>query len=341
MLRRPLAQFAVLALLLLFANQVLAEDGWTGKLVIVKNPDVVVHYTFADGTPMQAPMRGVIQQVRSVKDSWLEVGNNGDPAWLSMDDAVLLDKANDYFTDQIENDPTNVFAYAYRGVAHAANGDLQHALEDVSTAIQLNPGNPTWLSNRGVIWNELMEFDRALEDLNEAIRLNPSFAIGLNNRGLVWTNKDKIDNALADFNEAIRIDPSYERAFLHRGNAWSKKKDYERALADYKQALRIDPKDANAYNQLAWLLATCPKDALRDSKKAIAYAKKACELSDWKFGQYIDTLATAYAANGEFDQAVKMEQKALDDTEFVTRNGLEASERFKLFEQKQAYRQKE
>jgi tetratricopeptide (TPR) repeat protein len=341
MLRRSFFVLVLHSVLCLFVSRAYADDGWTGKQIIVKNPNVTVHFTSADGTPMQAPIRGIIQQVRSVKGDWLEVGNNGDPAWLSKDDVVLLDKANDYFTRQIESDPTDAFAFGYRGAAHAAKGDLQHALEDMTSAIDLNPLDATWFSNRGVIWNELLEFDRALEDQNEAIRLNPTYATAFNNRGLVWINKEKFDNALSDFNEAIRFELNYEQAFLNRGNAWSKKKDYERALADYKQAVRLDPKDANAYNQLAWLLATCPKEALRNSKQAITYAKTACELSNWKIGEFIDTLATAYAANGEFEQAVKMEQKALDDADYVTRNGQEASERFKLFEQKQAYRQKE
>jgi hypothetical protein len=41
-------------------------------------------------------------------------------------------------------------------------------------------------------------------------------------------------------------------------------------------------------------------------------ALKACELSDWKMGEYLDTLAAAYARTSDFDNAVKWEEKALE-----------------------------
>jgi tetratricopeptide (TPR) repeat protein len=341
MMRRTFASFTILVSLVLTAGPVRAADNWTGKKVIAREPDVKVQYTAADGTPVQALLRDVIQTVRSEKGTWLEVGNNGDPGWLNKDDVIPLEMALVHFANQLEANPDNAFAYACRGVIYAEKKDLEHALQEMTAAIELDPNNASWYSNRGVVWNDLEEFDRAIADHTEAIRLNPAYAIGLNNRGLAWINKDKYDSAIADFNEAIRLDRGYGRAYLHRGNAWAKKRAYESARADYSQALRIDPKDSNAYNQFAWLLATCPKETLRESKKAVEYATKACELNGWKQGQFMDTLAAAHASNGNFDQAVKWEQKALEDADFVNRSGQVASERLLLFEKKEAYREKE
>ena len=341
MFRRTLASFTCLAAFVLTSSLAPAADNWTGTKVIARGPDVKVQYTAADGTPMEAPLRGVVQTVRSTKDNWLEVGNNGDPGWLNKDDVVPFDIALVHFTNQLEANPDNAFAYACRGVVYAEKKDLEHALQDMTAAIELNPRNATWFSNRGVVWNDLEDYDRSIADHTEALRLNPAYAIGFNNRGLAWIKKGQFDNAVADFNEAIRLDRGYGRAYLHRGNAWSKKHDFERALTDYNQALRIDPKDPNANNQLAWLLATCPKDTIRDSKKAVDYANKACELSGWKLGQFLDTLAAAYANSGKFDDAVKWEQKAMEDADFINRSGQVAGERLKLFEKKEAYREKE
>jgi tetratricopeptide (TPR) repeat protein len=341
MLRRTLASFTVFVSLILTADPVRAADNWAGKKVIARGPDVKVQYTAADGTPVEAPLRSVIQTVRSEKGDWLEVSNNGDPGWLNKDDVIPFEVSLVHFKNQLEANPDNAFAYACRGVVYAEKKDLEHALQEMTAAIELEPNNASWYSNRGVVWNDLEEFDRAMADHSEAVRLNPAYATGFNNRGLVWINKGKYDSAVADFNEAIRLDRGYGRAYLHRGNAWSKKHAYERARADFSQALRIDPKDPNAYNQFAWLLATCPKETLHDSKKAVEYATKACELSGWKLGQFMDTLAAAYASSGNFAQAVKWEQKALEDADFVNRNGQAASERLLLFEKKEAYREKE
>ena len=72
-----------------------------------------------------------------------------------------------------------------------------------------------------------------------------------------------------------------------------------------------------AYNNLAWLFATAKATDYRDGKKAVELALKACELSDWKNPMYLDTLATAYARAGDFDNAVKWQEKVLTFPEYA------------------------
>ena len=48
----------------------------------------------------------------------------------------------------------------------------------------------------------------------------------------------------------------------------------------------------------------------RDAKKAVAYATKACELTQWKDAQPLETLAAAYAEAGQFDDAAKFQAMA-------------------------------
>jgi SAM-dependent methyltransferase len=86
----------------------------------------------------------------------------------------------------------------------------------------------------------------------------------------------------------------------------------EKALADYTAAVRLDPTDADTIDSIARLLSSCPRDGLRDGKKAIEVASKACELTSWKSASFLSTLAAAHAECGDFKEAVRWQKKAID-----------------------------
>ncbi|HYY93402.1 MAG TPA: tetratricopeptide repeat protein [Pyrinomonadaceae bacterium] len=128
----------------------------------------------------------------------------------------------------------------------------------------------------------------------------PQTAADYNNRGIARRKSGDLDGAIADATKAIGLNPDYAAAYNNRGNARKNKGDYDGAIADYTKVIALDAGYANAYNSLAWLLATAPKQELRDGKRAVELARKACELSKWQHPNQLDTLAAAYAEAGDF-----------------------------------------
>ena len=112
-----------------------------------------------------------------------------------------------------------------------------------------------------------------------------------------------------------------------------------KAISDFEAAIRFEPTGADNYNALAWLWATCSDGKLRNAKKAIDYARKACELTAWKSGAILDTLAAAYAESGQFDEAVNWEKKALAMPDLANQVGDSARARLKLYQQRKPYRE--
>ncbi|MBC8378687.1 MAG: sel1 repeat family protein, partial [Planctomycetes bacterium] len=75
--------------------------------------------------------------------------------------------------------------------------------------------------------------------------------------------------------------------------------------------LKVKPDSIAILNDLAWIQATCDNEKIRNPKEAVALAEKACLLTNYKSAQTLDTLATAYAAKGDFAAAVRTTEKAI------------------------------
>ena len=94
---------------------------------------------------------------------------------------------------------------------------------------------------------------------------------------------------------------------------------YHAAVADYAHVCRTSPGFTLAMNNVAWVLATCPDPQRREAESAIKMAKRACEATRNLEGMYLDTLAAAYATGWQFDDAIKYQEKVLEDKSFVAR----------------------
>jgi tetratricopeptide (TPR) repeat protein len=216
------------------------------------------------------------------------------------------------YTWAIRIDPKLAVAWSDRGLAWDVKGEYGRAVDDFDEAIRLDPQSSKAWNNRGLTWVHMGEPDKALSDLNEAIRLDTRNAVAIGNRGFIWYLKGDLDRAFADYNEGIRVDSKLAQNFDFRGVAWTVRGEYEKAIADYNEAIRLDPNRPTAFNNLAWLEATCPKPQCRDGKKAIEHATRACTLNGSKRPNNLSTLAAAYAETGDFPSAVTWLEKTFE-----------------------------
>jgi serine/threonine-protein kinase len=158
--------------------------------------------------------------------------------------------------------------------------------------------------------------------------------------GLLREDLKRLPGAVTALKGAIQLDPRdlVVRYFL--GEILQEQGRYGEAERAYREAIQAQPAFVPACDALARLLATCPDENVRDGKRSVEYATTACERIAWKDPHCLDTLAAAYAAAGQFEEAVRYQTRALDDPEFRDNLRTAAKERLALYLQKKPFREK-
>ena len=186
------------------------------------------------------------------------------------------------------------------------------------------------------------DYDKAITECTEAIRLDPKNDLPYLNRGSAYSLKGEHDKAIADFDEAIRLNPKNGAPYSNQAAAYAAKGRYSEAIKGFQQAIKVEPKRGDTYAHLADLLATCPTADLRDGKKAVDLATKACELTKWNDSISLSALAAACAEIADFKKAVEWQKKAIEANGSLVvkrKQDLEESrERLKSYEQGKPYR---
>ena len=103
------------------------------------------------------------------------------------------------------------------------------------------------------------------------------------NLGVAYEKNGEFDNSLKEYEIASK---KLAVAYLYMGNIYFQKKEFESAESYYKKAIRKDPKNADAYNNLAWLYYV-RKENLAE---AVNLVLKAIDLNPSKTNIYKDTL---------------------------------------------------
>jgi len=192
------------------------------------------------------------------------------------------------------------------GMTHAQAGRYKQAAEMFEHFVNARPDDAESQFNLATLSQRMGQFDRAIVHLTEAVRLRPK----------VFQLQFSLASLLA------RVDRVAD------------------ALEAYAEARRLEPQSPAPLNGMAWLLATHSDAAVRDEGEAVRLAQRAAELTEHQAPEILDTLAAAYAAVGQFDQAVATAQQAIalaaDQVELAD----PIRQRLKLYEQHKPYRER-
>jgi predicted Zn-dependent protease len=162
-----IAAAALVALAIIVPGSVAAQQTagkeWIGRRVVQKQRDFALWF---DNEQTDHPVAIDVWQVKKVDGArvWLEADKSGLAGWAKVDQLVPIEKAVDYFSRQIRDQPRDAFAYMMRARVWRDKREFNRALADAVAAIRVEPSDAVAFVVRAKIWLEIGEGDKAISD---------------------------------------------------------------------------------------------------------------------------------------------------------------------------------
>ncbi len=140
-------------------------------------------------------------------------------------------EAIDHLSAALEMEPQDAELYFLRGRAHY----------DYATQLSLDlTGQPP--EAVPFLPDEVAEqLEVAVDDYTSAIELNPQYAKAYNNRGNARATLGELEGALEDYDQALDLDDKLDLTYFNRGVIHYRLRNYEASIRDMEMYLELVP----------------------------------------------------------------------------------------------------
>ena len=225
-----------------------------------------------------------------------------------------LDEAAVYFEMALAIDPEHVETLINYGIALSRRGDQEAAVEYFLRAIDADPNDADAWHNLGLARKRQGRTGGAVQAYREALDRDPVHAEAQNNLAGILYAAGQHDEAIARWRTAVEINPSNLPAVINLSTALTTRGEHAEAIRLLRASYRVIPESRDLRYRLAAQLATAPNPADRNAPEALNLARSLFEEAPSQ-PRYTDLAAIVFAAIGDFDQAVRLEQRAVQQAE--------------------------
>lgn len=238
-----------------------------------------------------------------------------------------MQKAEEYFQQAIEHDPT--YAAAYSGLADCNSGMAWHGYKSPSEALpksyaaarkalEIDPNSAEAHASLGLAMSHQWDWAGAESEFKRALQLDPQYANAHHWYGDYLSMQRRHEEAIAESRRALELDPLNLMINSWAGLRYYLARDYPRAVEQNRATVDLDPNFAAAHLLLgeSYLQTGLHNDAIAEAKKA----------SDLSGGSplYTAQIAVALAAAGRSGEALSMahQLEGMTKTRYVSPYGL-------------------
>ena len=194
---------------------------------------------------------------------------------LSFQRAEAFSTEENLVRDTLKKNPASWAAHNDLGTILAGKNDYPGAVREFTLSLKYNPYNLDAYMNLGHALSLEGRFAGADAEFLAALKMAPddgpirkAYAEALRLQG-------RLPEAIHQMQWGAILQPDVqtqmELASWFYGNG-----DPRESVVQLRRALALNPDNADALNNLAWILATSPDDSLRNGVEAVSDAEKAC-----------------------------------------------------------------
>ena len=190
--------------------------------------------------------------------------------------------------NKIKNDEVNSFEYNYlKGFSFLNLNKIDDAVENLSSAIQINQGNVLPYFYRGIAYLKLNKFDLAKSDYTKAISLKPDFPELYNNLANINYRKGENEEAIKNYIDSINLNKKMKSSILGLLNVLSQTNNVKDCGLDLIQV----------HNKLNKILFNYSKNEIIENKKIKTYLNEINNIIDNQLDDLNLNLVQTYKEN--------------------------------------------
>ena len=247
-------------------------------------------------------------------DLWVQVlpRSNADRARLLADfgPKVMAEDAAGY-EKMLEADPQSARLHEAAAAIDLLLGKADTAQAHLEASLRINPDSAEAHYNLAIALVRRGQLPDAESHLRRTLQIQPDHVAAHVNLGAVLRMRNQLQDARTHLRRALELDPGNAAAHANLGGTLAAERNFGDAIAEYRLALRTNPDLLEPMTDLAWILATSRDQRLRAPAEAVRLAERAVLLTGQQDVRPLETSAAAYAANGQFAQAVDAQQRAI------------------------------
>lgn len=190
-------------------------------------------------------------------------------------------------------------------------GDLETAMYHYDTAVRLDPKTPGVASKLGKYDYSKQKWQEAIAHFERALAEDPQDAEAHRFMAQLMARVGKTQEVRKHFELALKSDPRNFLAHFGLAAFLDASGEVASAVLHYREGLVLQPGNHLAKNNLAWILVTSPDKSVRDPEAGLVLARELNIATGERVPNILDTLSAAEASVGNFEEAVRIGQRAI------------------------------